>query len=256
MTSEPKLKLCKRLNHLMPVAEFTKASASPDGLNYWCKACHRAHYQENREKVLERQHNHYLANKDRVAQRNREHYLAKKEAILQRQRERYQEKKGEILQKHRERRQAEPEKRREQSKEYRARNREKIRAAGRAYYQKHKDKSSVRTQEYHRANPERRKVWKHRYYSKKAAAAGTFTKEQWLAKCEFWGWCCYLCRMPLNAKTAIIEHRKPVSRGGSNWPANLAPACRPCNSKKWRKTEAEYRAEIQAPALRIMLKSP
>ncbi|NAE18264.1 hypothetical protein GUJ16_13385 [Enterococcus hirae] len=29
-----------------------------------------------------------------------------------------------------------------------------------------------------------------------------------------------------------IDHVKPLSRGGSAWPANLRPACRTCNSKK------------------------
>jgi len=29
-----------------------------------------------------------------------------------------------------------------------------------------------------------------------------------------------------------IDHVKPISKGGSNWPANLRPACEPCNLRK------------------------
>ncbi len=38
-----------------------------------------------------------------------------------------------------------------------------------------------------------------------------------------------------------IEHMIPVSRGGTNWPANLAPACRSCNSSKGSKTFFEFK---------------
>jgi len=31
---------------------------------------------------------------------------------------------------------------------------------------------------------------------------------------------------------AYREHRKPLSKGGSQWAANLVPACLSCNSKK------------------------
>ena len=33
-------------------------------------------------------------------------------------------------------------------------------------------------------------------------------------------------------EATAIDHVKPIARGGSNWPANLRPACTPCNSRK------------------------
>lgn len=73
------------------------------------------------------------------------------------------------------------------------------------------------------------------------AAPGQFTKDDFLRKCEEYGWCCYLCSAPLTQKTVVIEHRIPISRGGSNWPNNIAPACKACNVRKANRTEEEYR---------------
>ncbi len=39
-----------------------------------------------------------------------------------------------------------------------------------------------------------------------------------------------------------VDHDVPLSRGGSEDPENLVPACRPCNSAKGRLTGVEFRA--------------
>jgi 5-methylcytosine-specific restriction endonuclease McrA len=44
-----------------------------------------------------------------------------------------------------------------------------------------------------------------------------------------------------------LEHRTPISRGGSHWPANLAPACGRCNTAKGELTEKEYRERVLPP---------
>lgn len=61
---------------------------------------------------------------------------------------------------------------------------------------------------------------------------GRCTPEQWKDRCDFYGWRCAYCRQSLSMATVEIDHVKPVSRGGSGWPANLVPACRSCNAKK------------------------
>ena len=72
-------------------------------------------------------------------------------------------------------------------------------------------------------------------------AKGSFTFEQWREKIKLWGNRCYLCSESLIDKKVHIEHRIPISRGGSNWIANIAPACAPCNMSKHAKTEKEFR---------------
>jgi 5-methylcytosine-specific restriction endonuclease McrA len=78
--------------------------------------------------------------------------------------------------------------------------------------------------------------------ARQLANGGNYTAAGWLAKCEYWGWRCYLCGVGLTKESVQLEHRIPLSRGGSNWLANLAPACKSCNSRKHAKTEAEFRA--------------
>jgi hypothetical protein len=40
---------------------------------------------------------------------------------------------------------------------------------------------------------------------------------------------CFYCK----AKATQTDHIVPISRGGTDDPTNLVPACRPCNSKKY-----------------------
>lgn len=83
--------------------------------------------------------------------------------------------------------------------------------------------------------------------AKRKAAPGECTPAQWLDKIGYWGWRCYLCGTGLTPKTLHMEHRKPLARGGSHWPANLAPACASCNLRKNAMTEAEFRVTEKLP---------
>jgi hypothetical protein len=59
-------------------------------------------------------------------------------------------------------------------------------------------------------------------------AQGIATAQQIAARVAYYGGLCWMCREPY----AAIDHVKPLSKGGSNWPANLRPACWSCNSRK------------------------
>jgi 5-methylcytosine-specific restriction endonuclease McrA len=43
-----------------------------------------------------------------------------------------------------------------------------------------------------------------------------------------------------------LDHKLPLSRGGSNTIDNVVPACRPCNQKKHRLTVNEFLAELDS----------
>ena len=60
------------------------------------------------------------------------------------------------------------------------------------------------------------------------AALGDVTAEQLQARIDYYGGRCWMCRAPWTC----IDHVKPLSAGGCNWPANLRPACTPCNARK------------------------
>ena len=51
---------------------------------------------------------------------------------------------------------------------------------------------------------------------------------------------CYLCLKPILFSKDHLEHKTPLSRGGTNEYCNLAIACRKCNEKKHTRTYEEY----------------
>lgn len=51
---------------------------------------------------------------------------------------------------------------------------------------------------------------------------------------------CYLCLNPIDFRQDCLEHKTPLSRGGTNEYDNLGVAHRSCNNKKRSKTKKEY----------------
>ena len=51
---------------------------------------------------------------------------------------------------------------------------------------------------------------------------------------------CYLCLGPIEFCKDNLEHKTPLSRGGTNEYNNLRVACNKCNLRKGQKTEEEY----------------
>lgn len=126
---------------------------------------------------------------------------------------------------------------------------------GRAYYEDNKERVAVRGRAYREANRERitvtSKVWKSAnrdkllvYYSdykaRKTGASGTFAEEDIVRMRIEQGNCCYYCCVSFDIEPETVDHKQPLSRGGSNWPENLCLACGPCNFSKCNKTEAEF----------------
>ena len=70
-------------------------------------------------------------------------------------------------------------------------------------------------------------------------APGDCSVEQLRGRIDYYGGMCSYCKV---APFEHIDHAIPVSRGGSNWPSNLRPACSGCNLRKWTKTASEFLA--------------
>ena len=51
---------------------------------------------------------------------------------------------------------------------------------------------------------------------------------------------CYYCGKHIDGRNKTIDHKIPVSRGGTNAKENLVMCCRSCNSSKHNKTELEF----------------
>ena len=158
---------------------------------------------------------------------------------------------------------------------------ERVRANNRAWYAAHREERRALTKTRRRANGDavrakerelrrrdyakdpakylaRNKAWReknperaHLYvrisaHKRRLAAAGTsFTREEWLAVVESYAGRCAYCG---NAGPLEIEHKIPLSRGGTNSIDNIVPSCKRCNRRKLSKTDSEFRAFLAREA--------
>lgn len=73
-----------------------------------------------------------------------------------------------------------------------------------------------------------RQAAENRRRARETDAPGHATATQIQARWDYYGGLCWMCGQPATE----LEHVKPLAKGGSNWPANLRPACRHCNAVK------------------------
>jgi 5-methylcytosine-specific restriction endonuclease McrA len=140
-------------------------------------------------------------------------------------------------------RQANPEKIAEQHRKYRQANREKLAEYMRQYRQANPEKMAEYMRQY-RLTPEGREKTRaanHKRLALKQNAAGKASAAEIKARFDYYGNRCYYCGCD---GKMTIEHRIPLFRGGTNWPANIVPACGPCNSSKYTKTETEFVSQV------------
>jgi 5-methylcytosine-specific restriction endonuclease McrA len=108
-------------------------------------------------------------------------------------------------------------------------NRERALAWSKVYRAENRSRLSATQAAWRKLNPERRTATEMKRRAIKRAAAGSCSYAQLQARIEFYGGKCWVCR---TAPFESIDHVKPLSKGGSNWPSNLRPCCKSCNSKK------------------------
>jgi 5-methylcytosine-specific restriction endonuclease McrA len=118
---------------------------------------------------------------------------------------------------------------------YRRRNLAKLRAAAREYYWE---------------SWESKRVQHHAAVAKRKGAAGKYTRREWLELLAEYEYRCAYCGRRINRKTASADHVIPLSGGGTNWIANIVPACLPCNQRKNFLTAKEYIRRIGRERLR------
>lgn len=98
--------------------------------------------------------------------------------------------------------------------------------------------------EWRRRNPDKSHAYVRAATNKRRQAAGgqSFSAAEWLALLAHHDGSCAYC----GSKVLIeIDHRIPLSRGGSNLIDNILPACRRCNRRKHTMTEEEFRSFLQ-----------
>lgn len=140
---------------------------------------------------------------------------------------------------------ANPEYQRRYYEQYYPKNSEEVRARSSAYYYANREHLAPKRRRYgkrwRRLNREACLVRGRNYRARKLRAPGTHSAKDVEAKLELQGGLCYYCFRDLEQTGYHVDHKIPLVRGGSNWPANLAIACPPCNLSKCAKTPAEFR---------------
>src|SRR6266852_40005 len=111
----------------------------------------------------------------------------------------------------------------------------KARARAIRYYAAHRTEFIERSRKSRLTNPERsaaqKRAWNarnkaywHQLRAMKRGAPGHANATQIKARWDYFGGLCWMCGRPAK----VLDHVKPLIAGGSHWPANLRPACRPC----------------------------
>lgn len=81
-------------------------------------------------------------------------------------------------------------------------------------------------------------------------APGGHTEEEWQEKLREYKYCCYWCDRylydPRGKFIGTKDHLTPLSRHGTDFILNIVPACKPCNSRKGKRTRREYEKLLSA----------
>jgi 5-methylcytosine-specific restriction endonuclease McrA len=113
------------------------------------------------------------------------------------------------------------------------------RAYDRRRYQENGEKIRADVIAYNKRNPAKKRAWRLLREWRLKNASGSASDAQVFARLEFYGWRCAYCP----GKFEHLDHVIPVSLGGTNWPANLRPACAKCNLTKSNKRLSEWRSQ-------------
>lgn len=134
------------------------------------------------------------------------------------------------------RRNADPERWRANYRSWRARNLARARKGFRDRYWRNPTAGRARSRAWKRRNPEKNRASSLRYHWRSRNATGQASAEQIRARIEFFGGRCSYCGGPHEQ----LDHAIPLSRGGTNWPANLRTSCTRCNLSKKQMTAIEF----------------
>lgn len=131
----------------------------------------------------------------------------------------------------------------ERQRAYEERHRERVRARHRetmrGYRQRGKGREDVKR--WKQKNPEKVRTQAvidgHRRRARKRASDGSFSRQEWLELCGYYGNVCLCCG---HDGPLTVDHVVPLSKGGTNDITNIQPICFNCNNKKGA-TTIDYR---------------
>jgi len=223
-------KRCSRLDDcihpdgpILPLSEFFKDKTHRDGKSSACKSCTYLYHVRNREKVATVQRAYYERNAESERARARRRYATV--AKVREDKKRW--------------RMANIEKQRQANREYYWRNRETRRENNARWAERNAERRKEYNRLYLKNNPERFREYSQRRRSRKQLAPGDHTKEDVALIYQRQKGRCWWCLCELNG-AYHVDHRIPISRGGSNDASNLVVSCPKCNLSKRDKLPHEW----------------
>lgn len=221
-------KTCSRCGVDKPLAEFRRQKAGKFGRRADCATCqsayNRAWKTANRDKCRNTDRKYRAANLEKSRAYNRNWNKANRDRC------------DVAIRAYRERN---PEKTAADKRAWRLANPDRVRQHKAAEYERNREKILLRVRTWQKENPERRRAQGLRRLAWKKAAAGWdyTTADHIAARWAMFGDRCYYC----GADATSSDHRIPLSLGGSHWPSNIVPCCKPCNSRKNARTEKQFK---------------
>lgn len=220
-------KRCSKCRETKPIDSFGFQKIRKDGRNPWCRACKSVAGKEFEVRYKDRrevQRKAWVgANRDKYNAYQRD-YSKNNRAKVHAAWKRWREKN--------------PDKVRQWSLADYSRNRAARLAANKAYREANKEKVREASLKWRAANKELLTLHKRAYKARKRSAEGRFTpqdieqlKKMQRNKCA----CCSGKLIEFH-----IDHRTPLSRGGTNDPTNLQLLCPPCNLRKHDKDPIDF----------------
>lgn len=236
------MRCCTRCGEWKPATlEYFPKSycASPDGLVARCRSCVSKNMQEyvNRRKAVDPEF------ADRIRERDRLNYHKNPEkdrASNKAWRERNKEQRAEYARGYYQTHKAEMN---ESSKEYYRQHRDQLRELNKKYRVKNAEYFREELRKRQKENPEKFRAYEANRRARKKATGGTYTREDVQLQYESQRGLCWWCGKPVG-NDYHIDHRIPLSRGGSNDARNLCIACPHCNAEKHNKLPHEWNGRL------------
>lgn len=183
---------------------FRKDERLKSKLRSNCLECERRYREDNAEQMREYQRRYYKERREAILLRTRQNYFNRRTQYNEYQRQYYQSHKQEKA---------------EWGRRYRASHADKIRKRHKIYRATHRDTDRRR--------------------ARSASAIGTHTVADIAVLLRSQKLQCWWCGEKLG-KVYHIDHRVPLSRGGTDAPENLCITCPTCNLSKNNKLPQEW----------------
>ena len=114
----------------------------------------------------------------------------------------------------------------------------------RQWYIKHRESELEKGKQRYNDDPDAAYAKIHKRRTRLNGNGGSYTPKELREQFTTQDYCCYYCHAPFfNGKLEIkfhVDHKVPVSQGGSSYISNIAIACPKCNLEKGTMTEDEF----------------